>query len=145
MQDDKEAAKWYRKAAEQGHYKAQLVLGGLYIEGRGVSKNEQEGAQWVSKSAEQGHLKAQYALAQLYRDGRGVPKNAVIAYALYDVASRDGHVAATRERDALITQMSAEHIAQGKLLAAQWQKAAPIKIPTTKTLTTKPPQKAQQN
>ena len=34
-----EALKWYRKAADQGHAKAQNDLGVLYYEGEGVPKN----------------------------------------------------------------------------------------------------------
>ena len=35
-QDDTEAVKWYRKAAEQGHAEAQNNLGVMYLNGRGV-------------------------------------------------------------------------------------------------------------
>jgi TPR repeat protein len=93
-----------------------------------VAKNEKEGVIWIQKSAEQGHMKAQYALAQLYRDGRGVEKDIAIAYALFDVAGRDGHQAALKERDALMATAKAEQIAQGKLIASQWEKAMPIKV-----------------
>ena len=32
LEDDKEAAKWYRKAAEQGHAEAQINLASMYQE-----------------------------------------------------------------------------------------------------------------
>ena len=35
-EDNVEAVKWYRKAADQGDAKAQYSLSGMYIEGRGV-------------------------------------------------------------------------------------------------------------
>ena len=38
IQDYKEAAKWLRKAAEQGHAEAQYLLGSLYEEGEGVPR-----------------------------------------------------------------------------------------------------------
>ena len=34
-QDDKQAAFWFRKAAEQGYAEAQLILGLMYNEGQG--------------------------------------------------------------------------------------------------------------
>ncbi|MBS0647807.1 MAG: sel1 repeat family protein, partial [Verrucomicrobia bacterium] len=37
--DEKEAAKWYQKAADQGHAKAQFGLGFCYKKGQGVAKD----------------------------------------------------------------------------------------------------------
>ena len=42
--DGAEAAKWYRKAADQGYAKAQHNLGVLYDHGYGVPKDEVEAA-----------------------------------------------------------------------------------------------------
>ena len=38
--DDKQAAEWYRKAAEQGVAEAQVNLGNLYLAGRGVPRDD---------------------------------------------------------------------------------------------------------
>lgn len=48
-----EALKWYRKAAEQGHVRAQTNLGVMYAEGRGATKNDEEAAKWYSKARAQ--------------------------------------------------------------------------------------------
>jgi uncharacterized protein len=40
--DAAEAAKWFRKAADQGYAEAQVVLGVSYAEGRGVAKDAVE-------------------------------------------------------------------------------------------------------
>ena len=53
-QDYKEAAKWYRKAAEQGDSLAQGELGWLYNVGKGVVQDDKEAAKWYAKAAEQG-------------------------------------------------------------------------------------------
>lgn len=45
--DDVESAKWFRKAAEQNHYAAQLRLGICLAEGKGVEKNVIEGLMWI--------------------------------------------------------------------------------------------------
>ena len=42
--DDVEAARWARMAAEQGHEPAQLMIGRLYYEGKGVPQNYTESA-----------------------------------------------------------------------------------------------------
>ena len=44
--DSKEAAKWYRLAAEQGHTKAQIMLGHMYARGEGVPEDYQEAVKW---------------------------------------------------------------------------------------------------
>jgi len=64
-----EAAKWWRKAAEQGHADAQYSLGGM----RGVSNAES--AKWYRKAAEQGHKAAQQSLGYMYEKGEGVPQD----------------------------------------------------------------------
>jgi TPR repeat protein len=57
-QDYAEAAKWYRKAAEQGHPLGQLNLGFMYGTGRGVPQNDVEAYVWYSVSAAQGDIQA---------------------------------------------------------------------------------------
>jgi len=56
--DEIEAVKWSRKAAEQGRANAQFNLGAGLTNYRGVAKNEAEAAGWFHKAAEQGDFKA---------------------------------------------------------------------------------------
>lgn len=58
-----DAAKWYRKAAEQGHMQAQLDLGFAYENGLGVEQYSVEAVKWFRKAAEQGYAPAQDRLA----------------------------------------------------------------------------------
>eukprot|EP00614_Pseudopedinella_elastica_P014111 CAMPEP_0172581742 /NCGR_PEP_ID=MMETSP1068-20121228/1075_1 /TAXON_ID=35684 /ORGANISM="Pseudopedinella elastica, Strain CCMP716" /LENGTH=71 /DNA_ID=CAMNT_0013374845 /DNA_START=15 /DNA_END=226 /DNA_ORIENTATION=- len=51
---DKEAAAWWRKAADQGHAGAQFNLGDMYEEGRSVPKNIAKALSWFRKAAAQG-------------------------------------------------------------------------------------------
>ena len=53
-QDDAEAVKWYRKAAEQDSAEAQNNLGTMYVQGQGVAQDEVEAVKWYRKAAEQG-------------------------------------------------------------------------------------------
>jgi tetratricopeptide (TPR) repeat protein len=57
-EDDKQAAEWYRKAAEQGYVLAQYRLGESYHRGRGVPKDLKQAAEWYRKAAEQGDEEA---------------------------------------------------------------------------------------
>ena len=66
-QDDAEAARWYRLAAEQGDADAQFNLGLMYADGE----------RWVNMTVEQGRVSV-----QTYSEDRGVPRD--------DGEARDG-------------------------------------------------------
>ena len=66
VKDQKEAATWYRKAADKGHSKGQYNLGVCYAEGEGVIKDQKEAATWFSKAADQAHKDAQFNLGVRY-------------------------------------------------------------------------------
>jgi len=53
-QNWKEAAIWFRKAAEQGFDQAQLKLGLMYFRGQGVKQDKKEAFRWLGKAAAQG-------------------------------------------------------------------------------------------
>jgi hypothetical protein len=53
-QDYRQAAAWYRKAAEQGNADAQFNLGYLYDKGQGVPQDYAQAAAWYRKAAERG-------------------------------------------------------------------------------------------
>src|SRR5262249_41104898 len=48
-QNDAEAAKWFRKAADQGKAQAQTSLGCMYQAGWGVAQNDTEAVKWFQK------------------------------------------------------------------------------------------------
>ena len=52
--DDREAVKWYRKAAEQNHASAQFNMGNCYAKGLGVAKDYVEAYKWSLLAAAQG-------------------------------------------------------------------------------------------
>ncbi|MGH8120574.1 MAG: tetratricopeptide repeat protein, partial [Gammaproteobacteria bacterium] len=54
VQDDKEAVKWYRLAAEQGFAQAQINLGWFYSEGRGVVQDDVYAYMWYILAASVG-------------------------------------------------------------------------------------------
>ncbi|MGR5554634.1 tetratricopeptide repeat protein, partial [Vibrio alfacsensis] len=88
--NDKEAVKWYRKAAEQGHASAQCNLGVMYAKGDGVLENDKEAVKWYRKAAEQGDADAQFNLGVMYAKGEGVVKNPTKAYMWLILAKYNG-------------------------------------------------------
>src|SRR5882762_6136971 len=63
-QDDAEAARWYRKAAEQGYALAQFNLAVMYDHGQGVAKNQAEAGKWFRTAADQGDAGAQFQMGK---------------------------------------------------------------------------------
>lgn len=82
-----EAAKWYRKAADQGVAEAQYKLGLMYSNGDGLPKDLGEAVKWYRKAAELGLTKAQYSLGAAYEEGCGVLKDPLEAYAWFNIVA----------------------------------------------------------
>jgi hypothetical protein len=83
----KQAASWYRKAAEQGSVVGQLRLAALCRDGLGLPRDMVQAATWYRKAAEQGNAYAQATLGLLYSIGQGVPHSDVEAYYWLDLAA----------------------------------------------------------
>jgi len=90
LQDASEAARWYRRSAEQGNVDAQLSLGRIYDGGVGVPKNHFEAVRWYRLAAEQGNGDAQWRLGAAYQFGTGVPRNLSEAFRWTAIAAEKG-------------------------------------------------------
>jgi uncharacterized protein len=66
-QDYAEAARWYRRAADQGFASAQWTLSSMYATGSGVPKDYVQAHMWCNVSAAQGFEPATYCRADLER------------------------------------------------------------------------------
>ena len=73
--DYAEAAKWYRKAADEGLAIAQFRLGSMYALGEGVSQDDAEAKKWFREAADQGYAKAQNDLGEIYLNGGNFTKD----------------------------------------------------------------------
>ena len=108
--DDVQAAIWFRRAAEQGHVKAQYLIGYCYENGSGVPKDDNKAAQWYVRAADQGDAEAQEAMADywfrkaeqgdaraqcglgsMYRKGLGVEQNGEQAVYWFRKAAEQGN------------------------------------------------------
>ena len=119
-EDDVEAVKWFRKAAEQGYAVAQTMLGLMYYRGDGVPKDDAEAVKWFRKAAEQGYAKAQYNLGLMYYRGDGVPKDEAEAVKWFNLAAATGSEKSAKSRDILAKRMTKEQIAEGQKLSREW-------------------------
>jgi TPR repeat protein len=69
-QDDAEAARLYRLAADQGHARAQIQLGHMFENGQDVAQDRAEAIRWYRLAAEQGGVYAQERLDALESKSR---------------------------------------------------------------------------
>ena len=67
-QNKKQAAHWYRQAAEAGHANAQYNLAVMLFNGDGIPQDKEQAMDWYRKSAEQGFMRAQHNLADILKD-----------------------------------------------------------------------------
>ena len=91
--NEKEAVKWYKKAARQGNSDAQRSLGAKAY----LISNYRKAVYWYKKAARQGNSDAQCLLGDCYMLGNGVLKSYAKAEKWYKKAAEQGHSRAARE------------------------------------------------
>ncbi|KAF9163994.1 hypothetical protein BGX21_001975 [Mortierella sp. AD011] len=74
-ENDKEAVRWFLKAAEGGSAQAQARIGRMYYSGWGIEQNYTECHKFLMMAASQELPVAYLILGYLYRFGRGVPQD----------------------------------------------------------------------
>jgi hypothetical protein len=72
LEDDKEAAKWYRLAAEQGHANAQSNLAFRYANGEGVLEDAIAAYAWLNIAGANGHEAASKATDDIQLSQSGI-------------------------------------------------------------------------
>ncbi len=133
-QDDAEAVRWYRMAAEQGHAEAQNNLGVMYDNGRGVTQDDAEAVRWYRIAAEQGEPRAQFNLAGMYDNGRGVTQDDAEAVRWYRIAAEQGepraqfNLAGMYDNGRGVTQDDAEAVRWYRIAAEQGEPRAQFNL-----------------
>ena len=125
-----EAARWYRRAAENSNVMAQSTLGDIYYYGRGVPQDFVEAGQWWQLAAEQGMAVAQLNLGVMYANGDGVPQDYIRSYLYTNLAA--AHLPPGQDRDIAVKNreivsklMSPTQIAEAQLLSRASRPSAP--------------------
>lgn len=116
--DFKAAAEILQHLASQGDPSAQINLAMLYLQGKGVAKDEAMAASLLDQSARQGNVSAAMNLGILFRNGQGVEKNLEHAYmwlqvAMMGMTGRDRSTAA-RYSNNIAKEMSPEQLQDAK-------------------------------
>ncbi len=88
--DYQEALKWLAPAAYADDIQAQVILGDMYLSGKGIQANTTQAIKWYSLAAEQGKLSAQSFLGRVYFEGDGVLQDYSQAVKWYRLAAEQG-------------------------------------------------------
>lgn len=77
--------------AARGDAAAHTLIGRIYADGLGVSKDEITAARWYARGAELGDIEAAFSLGLQLAEGRGVEKDRVAAGQMFEKAAMKGH------------------------------------------------------
>ena len=88
--DDKEAVKWFKLAAKQGHPNAQAMLGDMYFNGHGTRKSYKEALKWYHLASQIGEAISNHNLGFMYETGLGVDRDNETAFEFYTIAAKQG-------------------------------------------------------
>jgi hypothetical protein len=122
--DHKEAADWYRKAAEQGYGPAQSCLGAMYRRGQGVERSDIDAAGWYSRAAEQGIASAQFNLGLMYTRGQGVEQDPVEGCKWLTLAAGRLNIRDANQAETIRSRLSPEQLAEAQRRAREFRPKA---------------------
>lgn len=84
--DYKQAFMKFMPLARKGNAEAQYYLGGIYLDGLGVTANSAKGVEWMEKAIAQYHRDAATTLGKRYLSGMGVTMDATRGTDLFKLA-----------------------------------------------------------
>jgi uncharacterized protein len=110
-----EAMKWYQKAAEQGHPRAQYYLGCAYTNGvGGLPSDKVKAFEFCARAAEQECAAAEFYVASAYESGDGPGEGGasdhILATNWYTKAAEHGYLAAQNRLGVLCVNSSDESL-----------------------------------
>ena len=122
--DFAQAARWYRKAADQDHPLAQYNLGVMFARGQGVPQDDASSAGWIRKAAEGGDAGGQYDLGVLCHRASvnplrpGTMESRIEAYKWLHLAAAQGYKDSAAAWERLTITMTRTEVVEGNRRAA---------------------------
>ena len=120
-QDYSTALKEWRPLADQGHPRAQFILGLMYYDGKGVPQDYNEAAKWFQQSADRGYARAQYNLGEMYATGQGVKRDYVQAYKWLNLCAAAGADNCADHRDIIAKKLKSSQLEKAQRMAREWK------------------------
>ncbi|NGZ05956.1 MAG: sel1 repeat family protein [Magnetococcales bacterium] len=124
-EENEEAGKWYRKAADAGEPSGILGLGVMQVTGELGKGREPEGLAWIEKAVAMKHPPAMLLLGKMLLESKSwLPADPGRALSLLQGAAEAGDVAAIKEL-VLIYRNGIEGVAKDLALAQSWEAKLP--------------------
>lgn len=118
-QQIQDALKWLNAAADQGHVRAMLDIGTLYMFYQETS-DPRSAAPWFQRAAEHNNAEAQFLLGLMHFSGDAMPIDYVKAYMWWLLAARQGHPIAKQMLQKSLDVITAEQRSESEALAKAW-------------------------
>lgn len=129
--DQKLAAQWELKAAEQGLPEALGAHGmRLALDRGGVKGDFWKGYSYLYRAGALGHLPSQRLMGLLYQDGTGVKKDVILSLIWFNVAVAAGDVRSKELREKTLSQATPRQVAEAERRASAWLKRPPMERTT---------------
>ena len=136
-QNNDEALKWLKPAAEHGVSDAQYLLGVMTEAGldgpklkkqmrKREARDKAEAVKWYALASEQGHVNAQVKLADRYLHGEGVPRDPIQAYAWCGIAHLLAPSRCNPQQSIPAYQMTPAQLDEAKQRVQTWVRAHPV-------------------
>jgi len=122
-QNNIEAVRWYRIAAEKGNSKAQSLIGTAYHRGIGLAVDDVQATQWLLKAANQMDPLAQFQLGDGFESGWAGQKDNTEAYKWYLLSASQGYTKATKKVPAIENILNKTQRIDGQTRASEFRAA----------------------
>ena len=110
--------------AEQGNTIAQLNLGMMYAQGKGVAQSDSSSVKWFTLAAKSGNAIAQVNLGFMYQYGKGIKKDKKEAVRWYRLAAEQGNIEG--QVNLGLMYRSGKGIRQDYILSHMWWSIASV-------------------
>ncbi len=117
-----EALEVWVQLAEAGDPESQFRVARLYVEGKGVDRDDEAAVKWYRRAATQGHAQAQGSLGFMLHTGRGVERDLTEAIEWYTKAAGAGRAPA--QFNLGVIHLEGTGVAADPGEAARWFKLA---------------------
>lgn len=120
-QNNTEAVRWYRIAAEKGNSKAQSLIGTAYHRGIGSAVDDVQATEWLSKAADQMDPLAQFQLGEGFESGWVGQKDNAEAYKWYLLSTSQGYTKANKKVTAIENTLTKDQRIDGQKRASEFR------------------------
>ena len=120
-QNYKKSIALIREAANAKYDGAEYMLGYMYLNGLGITKNYGNAVKYFSLAANQGNVDAMMELGNILAAGTMYTQNIYRAHILFNIASVHGVASAVEKRDFLEKKLKIEEVLQAQAEAENFK------------------------